>query len=288
MCLIAFAWGVDKRFPFVIAANRDEFFERPTAPLSLWQSAGGASVLAGQDLRGGGTWMGFSPNGRFAMLTNVRNPQAALPAEPLSRGGLALAWLESSLAAEPWAHNLPAQRYPGFNLIIGDWHAKQCHYLSNQALQADILMPFRSEAGIESTYNATNLIAHKLPWGAIYGLSNAALDTPWPKTVRLKNALRDHLSSANAQQLVDQSLIDLAHRSQPPDAHLPATGIPLALERALSTAFVSHPQTQPDYGTRTSLVAVGEAGQGLHVTEFTHPQRNASALITRMQLDWLV
>jgi uncharacterized protein with NRDE domain len=118
MCLIAFAWGASERFPFVIAANRDEFYERPTAPLAEWVSPGGATVIGGRDLRDGGTWMGFSPGGRFAMLTNVRAPLVKPPTDAISRGSLALAWLESDLPAPQWAQLLQPQRYQGFNLSL--------------------------------------------------------------------------------------------------------------------------------------------------------------------------
>jgi uncharacterized protein with NRDE domain len=173
-------------------------------------------------------------------------------------------------------------------LIVGDWQARQCHYLSNQSLAANPLMTYRPIARMESAGGAIHLVAHELPWGAVYGLSNAALDTPWPKTVQLKNALREQLASADAKQLIAASLEALNHRSPPPDAQLPATGVPLELERALSTAFVSHPATLPNYGSRTSLVAICEASQGLRVTEFTHPQPDASAITTQVHLNWPV
>ena len=149
-------------------------------------------------------------------------------------------------------------------------------------------MSFSSFAGMEYAQNAMHLVANELPWGAIYGLSNAALDTPWPKTVRLKSALRDHLASADSQQLIAQSLGALKHRSPPADDQLPSTGVPIALERALSTAFVSHPLAQPNYGTRTSLVAVGEAGKGLSVTELTYAHHGSPALTTSKRMDWFV
>jgi uncharacterized protein with NRDE domain len=262
MCLIAFAWGASERFPLVVAANRDEFFERPTAPLSLWPSPGGAQVLGGRDLQDGGTWMGFSPNGRFAMLTNVRNPQAAPPAQPISRGSLALAWLESDLDAPQWAKRLQPLRYQGFNLIVGDWARRQCHYLSNQAF----FKPFGQIAGIEYARSAIELIASELPMGAIYGLSNAALDTPWPKTLLLKTALSDSLASLDVQQM--------------------STGVPIELERALASPFVRHPEHAPSYGTRTSLVAIYEADLGLRVTEITHSLQTQPEQIFQAQLDW--
>lgn len=281
MCLIAFAWGASERYPFVIAANRDEFLDRPTAPLSTWQSPGGATVVGGRDLRDGGTWMGFSPSGRFAMLTNVRNPRAASPAQPISRGSLPLAWLQSDMSAAKWAKSLEPQRYQGFNLLVGDWHAKQCHYLTNQAFSK----PFGLIAGIESAQNATELIANELPLGATYGLSNAALDTPWPKTQWLKSAVSNSLASNNAEQIRQLSLQALTQGAKPQDAELPRTGVPIELERALASPFVRHPEHAPSYGTRTSLVAIFEADLGLRVTEITHAIAEP-ARIVQAQLDW--
>ncbi|MBS7807506.1 NRDE family protein [Variovorax sp. PCZ-1] len=289
MCLIAFAWGASERFPFVIAANRDEFLARPTAALSLWQSPGGASVLAGRDLRDGGTWMGFSPNGRFAMLTNVRDPQAAAPAQPISRGGLALAWLENDLPAQLWANDIKPQHYQGFNLIVGDWQTKQCHYLSNRSQALDHtanFKPFRPIAGIESAQSAIDLVVFEMPWGAVYGLSNATLGTPWPKTQRLKTALQSSLSSADADQLIAINLQALADRQRSADQQLPQTGVSLELERALSSVFVQHPEAAPQYGTRTSLVAVYEPSKGLQVTELTHAENNSAASPVNAALAW--
>lgn len=283
MCLIAFAWGASERFPFVIAANRDEFLARPTAPLSRWLSPGGAVVLAGRDLKDGGTWMGFSPSGRFAMLTNVRDPQAAPPAQPISRGGLALSWLESDQSAERWVKSIDPSRYQGFNLIVGDWQAKQCFYLSNQ----QIFEPFEQLAGAESAQGAIKKEAVNMPWGKIYGLSNAALDTPWPKTQRLKNALEHSLASIDAEQLISQNLAELTDPSKPPASALPATGVPQELESALSSIFVSHPQADPSYGTRSSLVAVFEAGHGLRVSEITHSHDGLTTHQANATLAWL-
>jgi uncharacterized protein with NRDE domain len=282
MCLIAFAWGASDRYPFVVAANRDEFLARPTAPLHQWISPGGATVLAGRDLKDGGTWMGFSPNGRFAMLTNVRNPLATPPAQPISRGGLPIAWLESDEPAQVWAQSIEPARYQGFNLIVGDWYAKQCHYLSNPSISK----PFEHIAGIESARDATRLIANKIPWGAVYSLSNAALDTPWPKTLSLKTALQSSLSSADADQLIQRNLHTLSLRDKPADQDLPKTGVPLELERALSSAFVVHPETEPRYGTRTSLVAIFEPNKNLRVTELTHPQNGGTEQTHGDQLNW--
>jgi uncharacterized protein with NRDE domain len=289
MCLIAFAWGASERFPFVIAANRDEFLARPTSPLSQWTSPGGATVIAGRDRQDGGTWMGFSPNGHFAMLTNVRDPQAAPPAAPISRGGLPLAWLESDLKPQAWADTLDGARYQGFNLIVGDWHAKQCHYLTNSSknmLLQEGYKVLKPIADVVSTKFAMNLVVNEMPWGAIYGLSNAALDTPWPKTQLLKTALQSSLACTDTELLVQHNLQALAQRDKPADGDLPKTGVPLELERALSSAFVMHPQTAPHYGTRTSLVAVYESNQGLRLTEITHSQEGCASKSASAQLNW--
>jgi uncharacterized protein with NRDE domain len=282
MCLIAFAWGASERFPFVIAANRDEFYERPTAPLSEWVSHGGATVIGGRDLRDGGTWMGFSPSGRFAMLTNVRNPSAKPPPDVISRGSLPLAWLESDLPAPLWAKQLQPQRYQGFNLIVGDWARRQCFYLSNQAF----LKPFEPIACIESAQVAMQLIANELTWGAVYGLSNAALDTPWPKTLLLKEVLRESLTIEDEAQVMQLCQDALIQRAKPPDETLPRTGVSIELERALSSPFVCHPEFAPSYGTRTSLLAIYQAGIGLRATETTHALGAEPARIAQAHLSW--
>lgn len=282
MCLIALALGASERFPFVVAANRDEFLDRPTAPLALWQSPAGATVLSGRDLRDGGIWMGFAANGRFAMLTNVRDPLAQAPEQPISRGGLALSWLESTLPVETWSETVQAARYAGFNLIVGDWQKKSCHYLSNQ----HIFKPFKAAPVIKYENIATNFVASQMPWNSISGLSNAALNTPWPKTVALQSALRHALEAKDQTSMTAQALQALASRELAADLALPSTGLPLEMERALSSAFVCHPQDAPLYGTRSSLVAVFSAEQGLQVTELTHSERGLSSQSTQALLGW--
>jgi uncharacterized protein with NRDE domain len=282
MCLIAFAWGASERHPFVIAANRDEYFDRPTAPLALWQTPSGLSVLGGRDLKDGGTWMGFSPHGRFAMLTNIRLPAAKPPPAAISRGSLALAWLENDLTAQAWANGLEPQRYQGFNLIIGDWPSKRCHYLSN----AQFYKQKEGKDGIEYDKYAIKLIVNELPWAAVYGLSNAALDTPWPKTELLKTALSTGLAEQDVARLVERCQAALMERGKPPDDALPKTGVNIELERALSSPFVCHPESTPSYGTRTSLVAVYQPGGGLHVSEITHAIGTQAAQRAQAELDW--
>jgi uncharacterized protein with NRDE domain len=259
MCLIAMAWGVSAEYPLVIAANRDEYYARPTAALAQWTSEAGQCIVSGRDLRDGGTWMGFTLSGRFAMLTNLRDPSATPPPQARSRGALVMDWLTSTRHALDWAAQRSWARYAGFNLIVGDWPRQQCHYLSShRAVQA--LAP-----------------------GAIYGLSNAALDTPWPKTLQLKSAVQraldEDLPLAAVQSQLQNALRD---ETRAPEAQLPHTGVPLAVEKALSSVFVRHPQPEPDYGTRTSLVAVLGPQQALNVLETTH----AHGAQVQLQLRW--
>jgi uncharacterized protein with NRDE domain len=270
MCLIAFAWGASERFPLVIAANRDEFYERPTAPLANWTTPNGTSIIGGRDLRDGGTWMAFAQNGRFAMLTNVRQPQqdgALGDAAPrISRGGLVVAWLESDLAAETWVKHIDSQRYQGFNLIVGDWQSKQCNYVTNQS----IFKPFRAFGQAGRARGAIELEANPMPWGAVYGQSNAALDTPWPKTRALKEALSSALDCEDLEGLTQRCWEALANPNPFAAEDLPQTGVSPELQLALSSVFVRHPQAEPEYGTRTSLVAVYQRGKGLQVSERTY------------------
>lgn len=162
MCLIALAIGVSPAWPLVIAGNRDEFFARPTQPLSRWLADGRATIVSGRDLEAGGTWMGVTPEGRVALLTNVREPGA--PAGLRSRGDLTLAWLQGRGDAEDFLARLNANDYSGFNLIIGQARTGQWHWVSNRQADAQ----GRALAGWQ----------HQRLGPGVYGLSNAFLDTP--------------------------------------------------------------------------------------------------------------
>lgn len=261
MCLIAFAVRARPGLPLLLAANRDEFFERPTAPLHRWALPGGHEVLGGRDLRDNGTWLGVSLAGRLAMLTNVRGE----PASPglRSRGELATRWL-SGLRLETLLAELDPQTYGGFNLVIGDLHTGAWHWLSNGDAQ-------RPSGGA-----LPHLTSRALEPG-VYGLSNAALDTPWPKTLRLKAALTQTLDTADEPALSPGWESDLARaladQTTAPAHRLPATGIGLECEIGLSSAFVRLPEHA--YGTRSSLAlriaaTPGEPGWQLDAHEWTH------------------
>jgi uncharacterized protein with NRDE domain len=287
MCLIAMAWGVSPDYPLVIASNRDEFYARPTAALAHWRTEAGHHITSGRDLQSGGTWMGFAQSGRFAMLTNVRNPQAAVPDPARSRGELVVAWLASTLDAATWSAQHDLAAYAGFNLIVGDWQAQQCHYISNQVQAVSGLFsdqnrpPAQQNIAQAATKTVANVVVHSVPSGQVIGLSNAALNTPWPKTTQLVSALevvlKTRSSVAQLQARLQQSL---QNDSPADDAQLPRTGVPLAQEKALSSIYVRYPSEAPIYGTRTSLCAVLTQEHRLHLTETTHagPSQTALAL----------
>lgn len=244
MCLAAFALNAHPRFPLAIAANRDEFFAREAAPMAWWPER--PDILAGRDLSAGGTWFGLSRAGRLALLTNVRDPSRQNPDAP-SRGALVVDWLGSTDGADGFAAGLK-EGYNGFNLITGDLPSNTWHWISN-----------RASAPLE------------LPPG-IHALSNAALDTPWPKTLGLKAAMAQALDGAvSAEQLANQLLAALADPTPAPDAALPDTGVGLARERLLSPRFIRMPDpTRPGvavYGTRCATVLVREASGATHVVE---------------------
>lgn len=241
MCLIAFAIGASPRWPLVIAANRDEFLNRPTAPLARWHTETGQEVISGRDLRAGGTWLGLSPGGRVAMLTNVREPRPV--AGEKSRGELVLRWLEGDMGANQFMAQTDGAAYGGFNLVLGDFQSSAWHWLSNQSSGAD-----------GSPVQSWQSRALK---PGVYGLSNGALDTPWPKTRALTTALREALASDRQQDLQAALWSALQDRQRPGDRQLPSTGVPLALERALSSVFVDFPEH--GYGTRSSTVLVARA-----------------------------
>ncbi|MGS7249974.1 hypothetical protein HG549_24535 [Pseudomonas sp. SK] len=218
MCLIVFAWRPGHALPLVVAANRDEFYARPTQALAAWEDAPG--VYAGRDLEAGGTWLGVGPQGRFAALTNIRDPRQ--PLGPRSRGELVAAYLQAELGVEAYLDQVASRsdQYSGFNLLVGD--GRQLGYLHAREAAPRLL-----EAGV-------------------YGLSNAGLDTPWPKLVKARSGLQGLLETADPQRL----LALLADAEPAPEGELPETGVGLATEKLLSSVFIA----SQNYGTRASTV----------------------------------
>jgi uncharacterized protein with NRDE domain len=240
MCLIAFALNARPGLGLLLAANRDEYFDRPTARLHRWNLPDGSEVVAGRDLREGGTWLGAAVSGRVAMLTNVRS--AELSVARRSRGDLVTQWLGTGLPDRArFVQTIDPQDYGGFNLVIGDLKEGNWSFVSNRnpASPHDAQKP--------------DLWHRPLPPG-LYALSNASLDTDWPKTSLLRSALAKALESADGPDDTWQPGLQAALGSRTPvDMRaLPRTGVPLDFEQALASPFVHMPERA--YGTRSSLI----------------------------------
>ncbi|OFZ22902.1 MAG: hypothetical protein A2X94_14815 [Bdellovibrionales bacterium GWB1_55_8] len=240
MCVLFLAYRVVPEFPFVFAMNRDELHARPTAPASFWPVAAGLpenEILAGRDLEAGGTWMGVTRHGRFAALSNFRDPKHQ-KAHPRSRGEIVRDFLSQGVAPSEFLDSLQlrASEYNDFNFLCGVWgKAEEFRYYSSRARKQQLLEP------------------------GIYGLSNAYLDTPWPKVVRGKKAfelLLQGLSGNPSREEWTKALFAFLRNSHcADDAELPDTGVGLAAERALSSIFIEPIRLSSGaYGTVSSSV----------------------------------
>lgn len=230
MCVIAFAWQAHPRWRLLLVGNRDELHVRASAPLGRWNGA--ADLIAGRDLVAGGSWMGVARGGRAAVVTNVRDPRASLAGA--SRGLLVTDYLRGAEAAAPHADRLAAEaaRYRPFNLLLFD----------------------RTDARFVSNHPAAAAVAIA---PGLHGLSNAALDEPWPKVRRTERALREWLARPGELSVLLDALHD-EHAAA--DAELPDTGIGIERERMLAPVFVRGAQ----YGTRaTTLIAIERDGTGV-------------------------
>ena len=250
MCLLFLSYRMTPGYRLVVAANRDEFLTRPTAPLDFLDPQ--KTLLAGRDLQGGGTWLGITVGQRFAAITNYREP-AANRADAPSRGQILMHYLTGKMDPGEYLQALTAtaKLYNGFNLILGD--SRDLYYYSNK-----IDAPFKLAPGF-------------------YGLSNHLLDTPWPKVERGKALLRPHM--VETDHIDARLLFDLlADSHRPPDDQLPTTGISLDWERLLGTIFIEG----PTYGTRSSaVITVREAG-AIEFTEKTLHRQDAGAIPSQL------
>ncbi len=224
MCLIIFSWQQHADHPLILVANRDERYARPTQQLQRWQEI--PEIIGGRDLQAGGSWLAVNRQGRFAAVTNVRDPRP-VSQDARSRGKLITDCLTSDLSLADWLGRLrhTRQEYAGFNLLVGDIRAAQLFCYNNQS---DRLQ--------------------ELPSG-LYGLSNSELDDPWPKVSRGKQLLNEAIHPDGPPD-VDALLGLLTDNQQPDEAELPDTGIGLELERMLAPITI---QTD-DYGTCSSTV----------------------------------
>lgn len=233
MCLSLFAIRRHKDYPFVVIANRDEFYARPTLAAHWWQDE--PSIYAGRDLEANGTWMGVDRRGRFAAVTNVREPGMKMNAAR-SRGDLPSGFLKGQLSAEDYLHQLQRSKedYAGFNLLLAD--RSGCWFASN-----------RSE-GIRQIADG------------IYGVSNGYFDEPWPKLESGKQALEKNLHGSPD---VDELMAILLDRDQAADKLLPETGVSTEFERLLSSRFIH----SNEYGTRASTVLLYGNDGSISITE---------------------
>ena len=255
MCLILFAYDHHPDFRLILAANRDEFYERPAAPLGYWEDH--PHVLAGRDLRQSGTWMGVTKNGKFAAITNYREPGRQIPDAP-SRGHLVSDFLIGDAPPSDYLEHLQqqAQQYNGFNLLVGD--ARSLYYYSNRG---DGI--FQLEPGI-------------------YGLSNRLLDTGWPKVHHGKERLAG-LIEQESELPRQEILVLLQTQERPPDDQLPDTGVGIEWERTLSPMFIS----SPNYGTRCSTLLTMDRSKHVRITELTwQPARQEPNLQGKMTYDF--
>lgn len=220
MCLIVFGYNTIPGYRLILAANRDEFYERPTRAARFWDSD--PSLLAGKDLVAGGTWLGVHKNGRIAALTNYRKMGSHNP-DALSRGHLVTSFLQSRRPAKEFLTTLPnPESYNGFNLLAGD---------------------------AQSLYHFSNITARSTPVEpGIHGISNALMNSPWPKVEKAKQKFRTLM---NSDSLHEENLFRLlADTETYPSDQLPETGLSPEMEKAVSAIFIR----TKDYGTRCSTV----------------------------------
>jgi uncharacterized protein with NRDE domain len=229
MCMLALAYRVHPEMPLVLCANRDEFYDRPTQPAEFWAEEPG--LLAGRDLKAGGTWLGITREGRFAALTNFRAPQEHRDRRP-TRGLLPLEFLRGDDAPRDYLTRLrrSSDHYNGFNLIVGEL-----------------------SGGIYYFSNRTNEVVPVHP--GVHGLSNDLMNSPWPKVTASVGRLEQAIAEA---RLDDEALFGLLADSDPAADHLlPETGVGLEWERALSPPFIR----TAAYGTRSStIITVDNSG----------------------------
>jgi len=222
MCLLFIAWKSHPSYRLILAANRDEFYDRPTSPAHFWRES--PDILGGRDLQAGGTWLGVTTRGRIAAITNYRDP-ASIKSQAPSRGKLVTDFLSGTYSPGDYQDHLSqnGDQYNGFNLVFGN--TEQLAWHSNHGGGGRHLEP------------------------GIYGLSNHLLDTPWPKVNKGKEAFKKILSPGNnpAPSTLFKMLTD---RSPADDISLPDTGVGSQWERVLSPIFI----TSPTYGTRSSTL----------------------------------
>ena len=254
MCLIVIAWQQHLEYPLIVAANRDEYYDRPTESAHIWQQSSdllNTKILAGRDLTAGGTWLGINDKGKFAAVTNYR--EGIQETQLHSRGKLATNYLNNNMPPQQYARQCldTGDQYNGYNLLLGE--GEQLFYCSNRSPDIQQLPP------------------------GIYTLSNHLLNSPWPKSIHVKDELISLLWSdsttpatpTSSQPINIDEIINCLHRREPfADEYLPDTGVGLEIERMLSPPFI----LSPDYGTRsTTVVLKDQMGKSTFVEQNYEP-----------------
>lgn len=236
MCLITFAYKNHPKYNLILAGNRDEFYGRPTRKAQFWTDENHPEILAGKDLKGGGTWLGVHKDGRWGALTNYRDP-SIIKEDPPSRGELVLGYLKSDKSGMDYLQDITkkADEYNGFNLLL--WDSKGFYHYSNQ------------------NKKVTNIS------DGVHGISNALLDTPWPKVTAANRQLEKIISR---EEINKEELFQLlADDTKASEDELPVTGISRDLEKAVSSIFIK----TENYGSRCSTVLLIDKEGNIDFTE---------------------
>jgi uncharacterized protein with NRDE domain len=232
VCLIVLAIGQSERYPIILAGNRDEFHNRPTAKANWW--ADKKDIVGGRDLQAGGSWLALQRSGRFAAVTNFRDGEST-SARFRSRGHLVTDFLEGKASPVDFVNSIDGGRYAGFNLIVGD--TDRVAYVSNRGAGPRALEP------------------------GIYGLSNALLDEPWDKVERSKASLRALLATDTVNETTLLRLLN--DRAPGPIEEAQSGPLDFAAMRAITAPFI----VTPHYGTRCSTIVLADTARSWHVTE---------------------
>lgn len=243
MCLAFFAIEQHPDYPIIIAANRDEFYARPTKAMHWWAEP---HILAGKDLQAGGTWLALDRRANFAMVTNYREPQATVG--KLSRGELALSFLTQQQTPQQFYQQVKPRHYAGFNLVYGNLlNAKLFHSSNRSSLSTPL------EAGL-------------------HGLSNALLNTPWPKV----SSGKEQMKQLCQQDFKVENWFELlADRQKADDSLLPQTGIDTKTEKLLSSRFIQ----SDNYGTRCSTIITVDTSRRIQVFERSFDNQGQQSLL---------
>ncbi|KAL3161271.1 hypothetical protein ABBQ38_009631 [Trebouxia sp. C0009 RCD-2024] len=267
MCTSLFLWNTHPTILFLVALNRDEFFARPTQAAHFWSDW--PSLLAGRDTQGGGTWLGVTTNGRFAMLTNFREVAYDAVKNAPSRGALTTNFLQSNIEPMQYLQSLHEKAYNGFNLVVGDFRKQKLAYFSNRA----------------------NRPAYELEPG-LYGISNGVLESSWPKVEQGKAQLRWFLEQAIDTEQLDPDM--LLHHVMSNTAkvqqlqELPQTGMPVEIERLMSSIFIEPCELKgAAYGTRSQTVLIVHRNGRAQLHERSGPDMDCKSQNCALDNDWV-